>query len=68
MKTKLCLISLFLLGGRVSKLVFYAQSTGAVISGRLGGGGGGKYRFPPLHAFAFLFIMLLLFFFSFLTL
>ena len=30
-------------GGRggVSKLVFYAQSTGAVISGRTGGGGGG---------------------------
>ena len=28
-------------GGGVSKLVFYAQSTGAVISGRTGGGGGG---------------------------
>ena len=28
-------------GGGVSKLVFYAQSTSAVVSGRDGGGGGG---------------------------
>ena len=27
--------------GEVSKLVFYARSTGTVTSGRLGGGGGG---------------------------
>ena len=28
--------------GGVSKLVFYAQSTGTDISGRFGGGGGGR--------------------------